>query len=83
MELEFVQTCWACPEQYDVLDENGKQVGYLRLRHGYFRVEYPDCGGEPLYEATPKGDGIFEDDERDFYLGEAKRVIIERLQNGA
>lgn len=38
------QTCYAYPEQYDVFLD-GKQVGYLRLRHGYFRCDYPNCGG--------------------------------------
>jgi len=60
-------TCGACPEQYDAfLGEI--QVGYLRLRHGAFRVDYPECGGETIYEASPRGDGEFHDDERDYYL---------------
>jgi len=58
-------TSIACPEQYDVFDDETKQqVGYLRLRHGYFRADVPDCGGETVYEADTKGDGMFEDDER-------------------
>ena len=72
----LVLTCRACPEQYTVtLDgvaevaDGGSSpkptiVGYLRLRHGHFRAEAPDCGGETVYETWPKGDGIFEDDER-------------------
>ena len=67
-------TCSACPEQYDVFKDD-KIVGYLRLRHGHFSVEYPDCGGELVYEAQPKGDGIFEDDERDKYLTNAINAI--------
>lgn len=35
----LVKTCSACPEQYDVLDGYGDKVGYIRLRHGYFRVD--------------------------------------------
>lgn len=66
----------AFPEQYDVTlvadaDAAGDRprreptvVGYLRLRHGHFRAEAPDCGGETVYEAWPKGDGMFDDDER-------------------
>ena len=58
-------TCSACPEQYDVFDDdNGKQIGYLRLRHGYFRADVPDCGGDIVYEAHTRGDGVFDDDER-------------------
>ena len=68
------RTCTACPEQYDVLVEN-EQVGYLRLRHGEFRVEVPDVGGRAVYEAAPEGDGIFEDEERDDYLRQAVDAI--------
>ena len=58
------QTSVACPEQYDVFDSEGEHAGYLRLRHGYFRADYPDCGDEAVYEANTKGDGMFEEDER-------------------
>jgi hypothetical protein len=61
----LICTCGACPEQYDVFDDsNGAQVGYLRLRHGYFRADVPDCGGEVVYDADTSGDGIFDPDER-------------------
>lgn len=61
----LVCTCGACPEQYDVFDEvTKKQVGYLRLRHGYFRADIDNCGGETVYEAHTRGDGIFDEDER-------------------
>lgn len=55
-DLDFVQTCAACPEQYDVFDETGTIVGYVRLRWGNLTCEYPDCGGEVIYSATI-GDG--------------------------
>ena len=67
-------TCGACPEQYDVF-HGDEQVGYLRLRHGTFSASVPDYGGETVYEAYPQGDGIFEDDERVFYLRAAVRAI--------
>lgn len=73
--FEFNQTCGACPEQYDV-SLNGEQMAYLRLRHGYFYVAVPDCGGEIIYTAYPKGDGMFDGDERDKYLQEALSAII-------
>ena len=57
-------TSYACPEQYDVFDKDGALAGYLRLRHGYFCADYPDCGGETVYESNPAGDGMFEDLER-------------------
>lgn len=77
-KIKLVQTCAACPEQYDAFLD-GKQVGYLRLRHGTFRVDYPNCGDETIYSALPKGDGMFEDDEREYYLYEALRAIKKRL----
>lgn len=72
--LKLVMTCMACPEQYDVFDGD-EQVGYLRLRHGFFSVEVPDCGGELVYQASPEGDGIFEDHERDHHLSMAVKAI--------
>ena len=71
-------TCFACPEQYDVYLD-GKQVGYLRLRNGIFRCDYPDCGGETIYRACPAGDGIFDSDERDKYLSEAIATLASKL----
>jgi hypothetical protein len=77
--LRLVQTCGACPEQYDAFDGAGRQVGYLRLRHGRFTVEYPDCGGERLGDFYPEGDGMFRDEERARYLAQALGLISERL----
>lgn len=68
------QTCPACPEQYDAYDD-GSLVGYLRLRHGRFTVSYPDPGGVLIYEAYPRGDGIFVRDEREEYLRRAVHAI--------
>lgn len=72
--FELDQTCGACPEQYDVY-KNGEQVGYLRLRHGYFRADYPDCGGETVYHANTIGDGIFDDSERMLHITAALSAI--------
>jgi hypothetical protein len=73
--LKLVLTCFACPEQYDAFDGRGKLVGYLRLRHGRFTVDVPHCGGETIYSAAPNGDGMFDDDERMYYLLEAVTAI--------
>lgn len=74
------QTCYACPEQYDAYDENGNEIAYLRLRHGYFRVECP-FGGELVYSASPEGDGLFMSHEREFYLERAKSAIMDYYNN--
>lgn len=71
------RTSGACPEQYDVfLKSTGEKVGYLRLRHGYFRAE---CHGEDVYDANTRGDGLFEDDEREIHLANALRAIQAKL----
>lgn len=75
--MSLYRTCSACPEQYQVEDGQGKPVGYLRLRHGLFRVDYPDCGGTTVLTAEPKGDGMFDDEERFFYLTQAVDAIID------
>jgi hypothetical protein len=74
--IDFVTTCPTHPEQYDAFID-GEKVGYLRLRHGYFYTACPACGGEKVLEAEPKGDGYFEDDEREHYLTLAAKAIHE------
>ncbi|NDD52705.1 hypothetical protein EBZ39_02295 [bacterium] len=51
---KLVCTCSACPEQYDVFNDNNKLVGYLRLRHGQFRADCPDVGGTTVYSSRPR-----------------------------
>lgn len=77
----LVQTCSACPEQYDVFDDLGQQVAYFRLRHGDFTVDVPDADGVQVYHAEPKGDGVFYDDERVKYLTEAILAVQEYYIN--
>jgi len=68
------QTCFACPEQYDAFMD-GKLVGYLRLRHGYFFASCPLPDGEVVYDAQVLGDGSFRDKERMYYLQSAVAAI--------
>lgn len=89
MKLRIVQTCGACPEQYDVFDEDDNYVGYLRLRHGHFTAEYyPDYSGNDgklVFRSMPEGDGMFEEFERPIHIGNAllaiKKVIAEEKGN--
>ncbi len=74
MKVSLEQTSGACPEQYNAFID-GKQVGYLRLRHGSFTVECPDSGGELVFSASPQGDGAFTLFEREQYLKAAKKAI--------
>lgn len=77
--LSLKQTCSACPEQYDVYDGETK-VGYIRLRHGYFRAE---CGGNVVYSTTDfQGDGCFSNDlERRKHLNLACMAIKQELES--
>lgn len=78
-QIILKMTCAGCPEQYDAFYGN-RQVGYLRLRHGYFSVRYPGAGGVEVYgTGEVRSDGNFEDSERDRYLLTAKMAIIREL----
>lgn len=73
MKFYFLNTCYACPEQYDVYRENGEICGYIRLRWGTITAEYPNIDGKCIYEHCFNDDfkGNFEDEaERSEYLGE-------------
>lgn len=70
--VELVETCGGCPEQYDAY-KNDVCVGYLRLRHGVFTVD-TDCG-QTILTAYPKGDGVFEYEEREHYLKAACALL--------
>ena len=81
--LEFIGTCGSFPEQYDVvwIDNGVKyQVGYVRLRGGYFAVYFPGVGFSMArlfskqFESGHRGS--FDDEEtRLNYLGVAAKVI--------
>lgn len=74
-DYEIVQTCGACPEQYDVF-KGGELVAYLRLRNGYFYASVPDVGGKIVFESDEmKGDGIFENGERVFFISRAIKAV--------
>ena len=73
--LRLTCTCSGFPEQYDVFDDLGKRLAYLRLRGGHFRVDVPDACGATIYEARPRGNGFFHDDERLHYLRQAVAAI--------
>lgn len=79
-EIELRQTCGACPEQYDAF-MGEKQVGYLRLRHGFFSVDCPDVGGKQVFATSEvSGDGMFTDEERPGMLAKAKESIAKWLE---
>lgn len=83
-DLEFVKTCPACPEQYDVYDEHHNIVGYIRLRWGGLICEYPDVFGELIYTASVGEDGLggmFDSEEqRMYHLTTIADKIIEKIK---
>lgn len=77
--LKLVKTCDAYPEQYDVYYKDIYVVGYLRLRNGNFTVTFPNVFGIKILSEQPKGDGCFDDDEREHYLSMALNSINKNL----
>jgi hypothetical protein len=72
--IKLVMTSMACPEQYDAYDGTGAKIGYFRLRHGGFRVEHLPTD-RIVYSTNPKGDGLFEPEEREHYLKQGIREL--------
>jgi len=68
----------ASPEQYEVF-KDGALVAYFRLRYGEFTVKCPDAAGEIVFEASPVGDGRFDDNERDEFLNKGLGAVAEWL----
>ena len=87
--LDFIGTCGSFPEQYDVvwIDNGVKyQVGYVRLRGGYFAVYFPgvDIETKPLFSTTfiCGNKGSFDCEEtRLIYLDIAARFIKHALDD--
>lgn len=81
MKFSLIETCHACPEQYDVY-HGQTQVGYIRLRHGTLRLDYMCCGGETIciFNFEDKLKGCFDDDnERDRYLRKLLNVLKNKI----
>lgn len=79
--LTFVQTCGACPEQYDIYDGE-TPVGYLRLRGGHLYVECPDAGGQRVLERKYQDGlcGCLEFDDREKYLSLAAAAVAKWMR---
>lgn len=78
--LELI--CAACPEQYDVYDQAGTQVAYLRLLRGRFTASVPERGGNIVYSVTiPEGHGTFGAGERLSYLTKAIEAVQAHIAN--
>lgn len=65
---KLVQTCGACPEQYNIM-KDGVAWGYIRLRHGSLSTEGADGFSRDFNSLTPENIGELSDvDERELSL---------------
>jgi len=81
-KLYFIETCGACPEQYDVF-KGGRQVGYVRLRRGTITCDFPDGKGDTIYSHSFEDGwkGCFDSsEERDTYLNKIATAIHAALK---
>ena len=70
-------TCRRMPEQYGAY-EGEQVVGYVRLRYGFFSVEFPDVGGTEVFRhqfPEPMKGEFDTEEERKEYLGYAERAL--------
>jgi len=81
MKITLVETCGACPEQYDAM-VGDRMVGYLRLRYGNFTVTCPGVREELVYQKYIGSGmtGCFENKkQRRKQLKKAKKAIKKYL----
>ncbi len=80
--LNFVMTCGACPEQYDVF-RGENEVGYVRLRWGHLSCDAPY--GTTVFDAQiDEGGwrGLFESpEEREKWLTKCAKEINSAMEN--
>ena len=80
MNAKLIKTCDMCPEQYELINESGDIIAYMRLRWGSFTVECPDVGGKVVHscEYGDEYKGEFNNQqERETELREAIKKIEE------
>lgn len=76
---EWRQTCFACPEQYD-LYRGGTYVGYVRYRHGMLTAQAYDETNDTrprIYtaEVSREDDGILTSEQREFYFPRIEHAL--------
>ena len=82
MELKFIKTCNACPEQYDVVDEENKCIAYVRLRWGRLTAETEVIGELIYWHDFKEGfKGEFTILEREKYLKIIEKEILKYLKS--
>jgi len=82
MKFYFLNTCFACPEQYEVYRDNGFKCCYIRLRWGSLFAEFPDIDGDIIYhyEFEDSFKGTFDnEEERNYYLREISNRLKDKI----
>lgn len=85
MKFYFLSTCYMCPEQYDVYRANGELCGYIRLRWGSLRADYPSIEGDTIYQHSFKDDfkgGFDSEEERNYFLLEIAKEYQRTILKG-
>lgn len=83
--MELKLTCYASPEQYELYSLLDKQIkGYFRVRWSSFTCEFPDVGGELVYDNYIDEDGwsgrFNSHEQRIEELTKAVKEIIKKLR---
>ena len=83
--LEWHQTCFACPEQYDIYYK-GEKFAYFRFRFGYLTVSLYKNGEltlDNIYSHLPDPDndwrGKLSENEFSYYKKKINKLLIEYL----
>ena len=76
--LTITLTSPSVPEQYSV-ERKGQPAGHIHVRHFGMSIDYPDVGGDRIYEGPVDGFGGFTDHERETQLLFALGLIAARI----
>lgn len=84
---KLTQTCFVCPEQYDLFDSDGENIAYFRLRYGQFYAQVPDVSGKIIYDYSwndtdPYKGGFDSDEERQEHMTKAIAAVIKEVEEG-
>ncbi len=76
--LKLTKISISHPEEYEV-SLQGNVIGFIRLNYNCLRVDYMNYGGEVLFDDATKGDGEFDESEKDNYIDMSKKVLVRRI----
>lgn len=81
--LDFVRTCDACPEQYDVYTKNGTMIGYVRLRWGRLTARQKVGENKLVFDAYLQDTegGFSSEEQRTKYLTLIAKALLAETKN--